>query len=402
VQRKINKVKYSRAVRIVRSNEPFAGVTRSQWLSDRAVRMDPQFIIRVKRQMAGHARSHAGHCSLMVLAPGEVVLLYPCGFRSTPPEVTLASNAFDTRGRKVSAMNLQVQDDGNVANCGPWVAALSGFVQHWECHRQHWESEDGELGSLEVSLREMLEACSIKNLLQDISGGGSNREFIENFRQWLRTKVPHGDCPKEYGNRDLSWLKGKGKRTVDRRDRTLAKEHDSTLRGGSCLSTRLSQWDMTVSPKNLDGNCFYLSLGEEAGLFSRGDNQTGCDHIREELTGVILEHSGPDGCLRNIILESAGISDDLAILENAEQDWVNQWIWNHCTKIDGWADDRVVPSASAMYFSRNVLMLYPNSPDLAGPAGEGICACIFSPEGGVLNLSWEEVNSQYPRGLERD
>jgi hypothetical protein len=72
------------------------------------------------------------------MAPGEVLFINPYGCMdgARPSEVKRAGKAFCSPTGKVGVMDLKLQDDQDMANCGPWVTAMAGIVQIWECYRQ--------------------------------------------------------------------------------------------------------------------------------------------------------------------------------------------------------------------------------------------------------------------------
>ena len=104
------------------------------------------------------------HCSLLILAPGEVLLFNPCGYGKEvrPPELEQASRTFSSSTREVGIMNLRLQDSQDMANCGPWVAVMAGMVQLWDCYRQ--AREGGSWASLQGGIQDIVTVRGLEDL----------------------------------------------------------------------------------------------------------------------------------------------------------------------------------------------------------------------------------------------
>jgi hypothetical protein len=86
-----------------------------------------------------------------------------------------ARKAFSSPTR-VEAMELKLQDDRDVANCGPWVAVLAGVVQMWECYRQ--TKEGTSWAEVQGGIRDILTLRELVDLKREPVGAGANIEYI--------------------------------------------------------------------------------------------------------------------------------------------------------------------------------------------------------------------------------
>jgi hypothetical protein len=118
------------------------------------------------------------HCSLLILAPGEVLLFNPCGYGkgARPPEMEQASRTFGSPNRGVGIMNLRLQDSQDVANCGPWVALMAGMVQLWDCYRQ--AREGGSWASLQGGIQDIMTVRGLEDLSDGTTESSGNTDYI--------------------------------------------------------------------------------------------------------------------------------------------------------------------------------------------------------------------------------
>jgi hypothetical protein len=107
---------------------------------------------------------------------------------------------FGSPSREVGVIDLRLQDDLDMANCGPWVAVVAGIVHMWGCYRQ---ATDGATGAkLQGGIRDIMAVRGLADLKGVPVEGRDNIGYIWGYREHMRKHIPVRKCPTRDGERD--------------------------------------------------------------------------------------------------------------------------------------------------------------------------------------------------------